>query len=515
MLLILAGVSLRLISGSNGIFGKAEKAVKLTQIAKFNDAKELADGEMQIKRYTDEGEKRFASLYDYINQKCEENSDKKVPTSGGEYSKDSDGMLHYKDKDTGYDGLLVHDKDGNLIIKQITNDKGDKQDMTTPDTIKKEIEGAIAGIVKEYQEKYGTKDQEKSFEEYIEEKCQETGKDYVEVDNGGKVYPDGNGHLIYHDILGNDTKFIATNDGEVFPKEMTTSDGSIKDMTTESTLQREIEESVKKLKEEHDKSGSTVPFDQWLKDKCEENGGKIPTITGGTIQPNEDGSFKYSDSTIPPNTADFTVDANGNVNVTDTTLSKPFEEEENKGKTDEELKQELEKAIEDLKQEKNESGNTDPFDQWLKDKCEENGGKVPTSTGGTIEPNEDGSFTYKDGETPPNEVDFTVDADGNVTIIEIRPNNGGNKVKPNINLTTADITFTYSPNEWTNGNVTVKATPNIDITGYTIQTSRNGVVWNNVDSQIFTQNGTFYVRLYNNGGSKYGGAAAANVENIK
>ena len=60
--------------------------------------------------------------------------------------------------------------------------------------------------------------------------------------------------------------------------------------------------------------------------------------------------------------------------------------------------------------------------------------------------------------------------------------------------------------------VTVTAKPNINITGYTLQTSRNGVTWNNKASQTFTNNGIFYVRLYN--GSKYGGAATANVTNV-
>ena len=77
-------------------------------------------------------------------------------------------------------------------------------------------------------------------------------------------------------------------------------------------------------------------------------------------------------------------------------------------------------------------------------------------------------------------------------------------------LTTGNTTFEYSTKEWTNGNVTVTAKPTV--TGYTVQTSKDGRSWTDTAIQTVTANGTVYARLWD--GTNYGGAASGSVTNI-
>ncbi|MEI3394528.1 MAG: hypothetical protein V8R82_02295 [Clostridia bacterium] len=83
-----------------------------------------------------------------------------------------------------------------------------------------------------------------------------------------------------------------------------------------------------------------------------------------------------------------------------------------------------------------------------------------------------------------------------------------------VELTKANTKFTYVPEQgkWTNQDVKVTAIPQIDITGYTLQTSKDGKKWSAINNQTFTENGTMYVILYD--GTNYGGSATANVTNI-
>ena len=78
-------------------------------------------------------------------------------------------------------------------------------------------------------------------------------------------------------------------------------------------------------------------------------------------------------------------------------------------------------------------------------------------------------------------------------------------------LTDTNTTFTYSPDGWTNGNVT--ATARTEVTGYTLQTSKNGKDWTNTSSQTFSENGTIYARVVDNIGQATG-YATGNVEKI-
>ena len=84
-------------------------------------------------------------------------------------------------------------------------------------------------------------------------------------------------------------------------------------------------------------------------------------------------------------------------------------------------------------------------------------------------------------------------------------------------LKEGDITFTYKvdgqvidKDTWTNKEVTVTAST--EITGYTLQTSKDGKIWSNSTSQRFTENGKIYATLYN--GRNYGSSVVENISNI-
>ena len=77
-------------------------------------------------------------------------------------------------------------------------------------------------------------------------------------------------------------------------------------------------------------------------------------------------------------------------------------------------------------------------------------------------------------------------------------------------LTEANAKFTYSPSTWTNGNVI--ATVSTDVTGFIIQTSKDGNTWSNTTSQTMSVNGPVYARLWD--GTNAGGMLAGNVTKI-
>ena len=78
------------------------------------------------------------------------------------------------------------------------------------------------------------------------------------------------------------------------------------------------------------------------------------------------------------------------------------------------------------------------------------------------------------------------------------------------NLTEANVKFTYSPSVITNKDVTVTASTTIS--GFTIQTSKDGKTYTNTASQTFSSNGTMYVRLTD--GVNVGTAATATITTI-
>ena len=78
-------------------------------------------------------------------------------------------------------------------------------------------------------------------------------------------------------------------------------------------------------------------------------------------------------------------------------------------------------------------------------------------------------------------------------------------------LTNANVIFKYNPSTWTNGNVTV--TVSTTVIGYSIQTSQDNKTWSTTNQQIFSKNGTIYVRLINTNG-QYSRTITGNVTNI-
>lgn len=77
-------------------------------------------------------------------------------------------------------------------------------------------------------------------------------------------------------------------------------------------------------------------------------------------------------------------------------------------------------------------------------------------------------------------------------------------------LTSANVKFKYSPSGWTNTDVT--ATASTTITGYTLQTSKDGETWESKATQTYSSNGTIYARLWD--GTNFGGTATGNFTNI-
>lgn len=78
-------------------------------------------------------------------------------------------------------------------------------------------------------------------------------------------------------------------------------------------------------------------------------------------------------------------------------------------------------------------------------------------------------------------------------------------------LAKSNITFSYSEEGWTNGDVTVTAST--ELTGYIIQTSKDGVNWESTDSQTLSENGAVYARLVDSTNQE-GEGETATVDNI-
>ena len=79
-------------------------------------------------------------------------------------------------------------------------------------------------------------------------------------------------------------------------------------------------------------------------------------------------------------------------------------------------------------------------------------------------------------------------------------------------LTAANVKFTYSPSGWTNKDVTVTATASTTVTGFTLQTSKDGQTWESKATQTYSSNGKIYARLWD--GTNFGGTATGNFTNI-
>ncbi len=96
VLLILAGVSINLVAGSNGILGKATKAVDVNNMAKIKEEIELKIAELQMDYYMKDN--NFANINDYVKAELEKGVE--LP-NGAEISCDSNGNLSYEGVEIG------------------------------------------------------------------------------------------------------------------------------------------------------------------------------------------------------------------------------------------------------------------------------------------------------------------------------------------------------------------------------------------------------------------------------
>ena len=123
VLLILAGISLNLIGGANGVLSRAQKAVDETKFAQLKESLELSNAEKLIDKYA-EGE-YSQDLYDYIKDESKKNPDKTVETSNGKYWLDDEDNMHYMSKSPEAGAELEKDQNGNPVIKNTENNNPD------------------------------------------------------------------------------------------------------------------------------------------------------------------------------------------------------------------------------------------------------------------------------------------------------------------------------------------------------------------------------------------------------
>ncbi len=81
-------------------------------------------------------------------------------------------------------------------------------------------------------------------------------------------------------------------------------------------------------------------------------------------------------------------------------------------------------------------------------------------------------------------------------------------------ITNSDLRFEYSEEGWTNQNVIVNVIANVDIQGYTMQVSTDGLNWRDGNSYEFSNNGTLFVILRDEVGQQGSAAASVTVQNI-
>ena len=123
VLLILAGVSINLVAGSNGILNRATKAVDVTNMAKIKEDIELKIAEMQMDYYSDNSlRNQYANVNEYIKAELEKGVE--LP-NGAEISCDTTGKLSYEGVEIGtlnQDGSVSIDGElsGSQIVTKYT-----------------------------------------------------------------------------------------------------------------------------------------------------------------------------------------------------------------------------------------------------------------------------------------------------------------------------------------------------------------------------------------------------------
>jgi len=270
-------------------------------------------------------------LYDYLKEKGEYEVE-----DFGKYYIEED-KIYYKDYDTEAVADIIVDKDGNLIVKNITTPDGNKESLNTPDVIRTEIEVAVDKIYKEYKEdkEKGEIPEDTVFDDYLKDRI-ESGED-LDLPNGGTFDYDDKTKFKYTDKEGNETNFIPVEKEDhvdVILKEYKDVDtGKITDLTTEKSLQEELEKVLaelrkdyeKLLEEDPDKTKDNYGFRDYVEDLAgDEHKFEVPS-TGGTITSNGDGTFVYEDATTPPNSIGFTIKDNGEVEIGKVSLTPPVD----------------------------------------------------------------------------------------------------------------------------------------------------------------------------------------------
>ena len=127
VLLILAGVSLNLVAGSNGIMGKAVKSVTVTKEAQKEEEIQLKLAEIMMDYYV---EGRGQTLQEYIIEKCKENEGDILNVGNGMFST-IDGDLYYTDAE-GNTSVIAIDNNGNVTIEGSVSADGSIKDEKAP-----------------------------------------------------------------------------------------------------------------------------------------------------------------------------------------------------------------------------------------------------------------------------------------------------------------------------------------------------------------------------------------------
>lgn len=100
--------------------------------------------------------------------------------------------------------------------------------------------------------------------------------------------------------------------------------------------------------------------------------------------------------------------------------------------------------------------------------------------------------------------DYTLEPDSDAEEYEVTCKKSGRKYtiksgitkeNPDYELNNNNTTFSSSPSGWTNGNVIVNVKTTIQ--ECTLQTSKDGKNWNDLNEQAFSTNGIMYARLWN------------------
>ena len=107
VLLILVGVSINLVAGSNGIMNRATKAVDVAEVARMKEDIELKIAEMQMDYYSDYTNQN-GTVREYVQSKLEEGV---KSSTGATISCDENSKIKYNDKEVG-----ILEEDGRVTM---------------------------------------------------------------------------------------------------------------------------------------------------------------------------------------------------------------------------------------------------------------------------------------------------------------------------------------------------------------------------------------------------------------